>query len=240
MWPIWVTLLRYASRIPPSVGPTQSICPLLLSMGFTTLNYLQGPVLSQSCARLGTDSDHDSPLQVETVDGVIKNRIESYERAINRDEAALKRQEKQVKSEIKKMAKIGNKEAFSFSQRACTTMETANRNFCPKYKSHFYIHTNKSDKFPDEDGCAKSATAKTTQAVDKKMNPQKTLQKMQNFQQENMKMTEEMTDDTPEDIFDGSDDEEESQDTMNQVLDEIGIEISGNMAKAVSSLKLTI
>lgn len=150
----------------------------------------------------------------------------------------LERQEKQVKSEIKKMAKIDNKEAFSFSQRACTTMETANRNFCPKYKSHFYIHTNKSDKFPDEDGCAMSAIAKTTQAVDKKMNPQKTLQKMQNFQQENMKMTEEMIDDTPEDIFDGSDNEE-SQDTMNQVLDEIGIEISGNMAKAVSSLKLT-
>lgn len=123
---------------------------------------LQGPVLSQSCARLGTDSDHGSPLQVETVDGVIKNRIESYERAINRDEAALERQEKQVKSEIKKMAKIDNKEAFSFSQRACTTMETANRNFCPKYKSHFYIHTNKSDKFPDEDGCAMSAIAKTT------------------------------------------------------------------------------
>lgn len=51
-----------------------------------------------------------------------------------------------------------------------------------------------------------------------------------------MKMTEKMIDDTPEDIFDGSDNEEESQDTMNQVLDEI----SGNMAKAVSSLKLTI
>lgn len=51
-------------------------------------------------------------------------------------------------------------------------------------------------------------------------------------------MTEEMIDDTPEDIFDGSDNEE-SQDTMNQVLDEIGIEISGNMAKAVRSLKLT-
>lgn len=74
----------------------------------------------------------------------------------------LERQEKQVKSEIKEMAKIGNKAAFSFSQRACTTMETANRNFCPKYKSHFYIHTNKSDKFPDEDGCAMSAIAKTT------------------------------------------------------------------------------
>lgn len=55
-----------------------------------------------------------------------------------------------------------------------------------------------------------------------------------------MEITEEMIDDTPEDIFDGSADEEENQDTMNQVLDEIGIEISGNMAKTVSCLKLTI
>lgn len=35
--------------------------------------------------------------------------------------------------------------------------------------------------------------------------------------------------DTLDDIFDGSDDEEESQDIVNQVLDEIGIEISGKV-----------
>lgn len=35
--------------------------------------------------------------------------------------------------------------------------------------------------------------------------------------------------DTLDDIFDGSGDEEESQDIVNQVLDEIGIEISGKV-----------
>lgn len=35
--------------------------------------------------------------------------------------------------------------------------------------------------------------------------------------------------DTLDDIFDGSDEEEESQDIVNQVLDEIGIEISGKV-----------
>lgn len=50
-----------------------------------------------------------------------------------------------------------------------------------------------------------------------------------------MEMTEEMINDTLDDIFDGSDDEEESQDIVNQVLDEIGIEISGKMAKAPSA-----
>lgn len=35
--------------------------------------------------------------------------------------------------------------------------------------------------------------------------------------------------DTLDDIFDASDEEEESQDIVNQVLDEIGIEISGKV-----------
>lgn len=61
---------------------------------------------------------------------------------------------------------------------------------------------------------------------------------MQNFQKESMRMemTEEMTDDVLNDIFDSSDDEE-SQDTVNQVLDETGTEISGNMAKAQSAAR---
>ncbi|EHB07871.1 Charged multivesicular body protein 2b [Heterocephalus glaber] len=56
------------------------------------------------------------------------------------------------------------------------------------------------------------------------------------FQKENMKMemTEQMISDTLDDIFDGSDDEG-SQDIVNQVLDEIGIEISKKMAKTPSA-----
>lgn len=46
--------------------------------------------------------------------------------------------------------------------------------------------------------------------------------------------------DTLDDIFEGSGDEEESQDIVNQVLDEIGIEISGKVrnseGKHLSSL----
>lgn len=130
----------------------------------------------------------------------------------------------------------------------------------------------------------------TMQAVNKKMDPQKTLKTMQDFQKENMKMgmTEDMSkdalahahacahtytqwygllshivicvcvihkahvpvfhclhlffsspfifsschcpvNDTLDDIFDESGDEEESQDIVNQVLDEIGIEITGKV-----------
>ena len=33
-----------------------------------------------------------------------------------------------------------------------TSKETENKNFCCKFKSHFHVHTNKSDEFSDEDG----------------------------------------------------------------------------------------
>lgn len=44
--------------------------------------------------------------------------------------------------------------------------------------------------------------------------------------------------DTLDDIFDGSDDEEESQDIVNQVLDEIGIEISGKVKTAYFIMRI--
>ncbi|TRY57960.1 hypothetical protein DNTS_030951 [Danionella cerebrum] len=69
----------------------------------------------------------------------------------------------------------------------------------------------------------------TMQTVNKRMDPKKTLQTMQDFQKENLKMgmTEDMLNNTLDEIFEESGDEEESQDIVNQVLDEICIEISG-------------
>ncbi|GAA6108182.1 charged multivesicular body protein 2Ba [Tachysurus ichikawai] len=77
------------------------------------------------------------------------------------------------------------------------------------------------------------------QAVNKKMDPKKTLQTMHDFQKENLKMgmSEDMINDTLDEIFSESGDEEESQDIVNQVLDEIGIEISGKMVRAPSAGK---
>ncbi|PNJ67725.1 CHMP2B isoform 3 [Pongo abelii] len=154
-----------------------------------------------------------SLFKKKTVDDVIKEQnreLRGTQRAIIRDRAALEKQEKQLELEIKKMAKIGNKEAC-------------------KVLAKQLVHLRKQ----------KTRTFATMQAVNKKMDPQKTLQTMQNFQKENMKMemTEEMINDTLDDIFEGSDDEEESQDIVNQVLDEIGIEISGKMAKAPSAAR---
>ncbi|KAG1945403.1 SNF7 family protein [Pimephales promelas] len=80
----------------------------------------------------------------------------------------------------------------------------------------------------------------TMQTVNKRMDPKKTLQTMQDFQKENfrMGMTEDMLNDTLDEIFDESGDEEECQDIVNQMLDEIGIEISGKMVRAPSTGKI--
>merc|ERR1711936_1284879 len=82
-------------------------------------------------------------------------------------------------------------------------------------------------------------TTKKMQQMNKVMDPQKTAAMMQNFQKEAMKMdmTEEMIDDTLDDILAESGDEEEQDAIVSQVLDEIGIEISGKLSDAPSAAK---
>ncbi|XP_062831041.1 charged multivesicular body protein 2b isoform X1 [Anolis carolinensis] len=166
--------------------------------------------------------------------------LRGTQRAIVRDRAALERQEKQLELEIKKMAKTGNKEACKVLAKQLVQLR--------KQKTRTYAVSSKVTSMSTQTKLmnsqmkmagAMSTTAKTMQAVNKKMDPQKTLQTMQNFQKENMKMemTEEMINDTLDDIFNDSDEEQESQDIVNQVLDEIGIEISGKMAKAPSAAR---
>uniref|UniRef100_A0A3B5KUD0 Charged multivesicular body protein 2B n=1 Tax=Xiphophorus couchianus TaxID=32473 RepID=A0A3B5KUD0_9TELE len=154
-----------------------------------------------------------SLFKKKTVDDVIKEQskeLRSTQRQITRDRTALEKQEKQMELEIKKMAKSGNKEACKILAKQLVQLR--------KQKNRTYA---------------------TMQAVNKKMDPQKTLKTMQDFQKENMKMgmTEDMINDTLDDIFDESGDEEESQDIVNQVLDEIGIEISGKMVRAPAAGK---
>ncbi|NXY10258.1 CHM2B protein, partial [Pteruthius melanotis] len=166
--------------------------------------------------------------------------LRGTQRAISRDRAALEKQEKQLELEIKKMAKTGNKEACKvLAKQLVQLRKQKNRTYAVSSKVTSMSTQTKVMNSQMKMAGAMSATAKTMQAVNKKMDPQKTLQTMQNFQKENMKMemTEEMINDTLDDIFDASDEEEESQDIVNQVLDEIGIEISDKMAKAPSAAR---
>merc|ERR1712034_143872 len=85
-------------------------------------------------------------------------------------------------------------------------------------------------------------TAKTMGAMNKMMNPAQISKTMQEFDMANTKMgmTEEMMNDALDDILTESGDEEEQDQIVNQVLDEIGIEISGQMSAAPKAGKGTI
>ncbi|XP_060689159.1 charged multivesicular body protein 2b-like [Hemiscyllium ocellatum] len=179
----------------------------------------------------------------KTAEDIIKEQnreLRGTQRSIARDRADLEKQQKQLEMEIKKMAKAGNKDACKVLAKQLVQLQ--------KQKTRTYAVSSKVTSLSTQAKLmnsqmkmagAMATTTKTMQTVNKKMDPQKTLQTMKDFQKENMKMemTEEMMNDTLDDIFDESGDEEESQDIVNQVLDEIGIEISGKMANAPSAAK---
>ena len=74
-------------------------------------------------------------------------------------------------------------------------------------------------------------------AMNKQMNVQDIAKTMQEFEKESTKMdmADEMMGDTLDDLLGASDDEEEQDAIVNQVLDEIGIEITGKLAAAPSA-----
>ncbi|KPP73580.1 charged multivesicular body protein 2b-like [Scleropages formosus] len=182
-----------------------------------------------------------SLFKKKTVDDIIKEQnkeLRSTQRQITRDRAMLEKQEKQMELEIKKMAKTGNREACKILAKQLVQLrKQKNRTYAVSSKVTSMSTQTKVMNSQMKMAGAMSSTAKTMQAVNKKMDPQKTLQTMQEFQKENfrMEMTEELINNTLDEIFDESGDEEESQDIVNQVLDEIGIEISGKMASAPSA-----
>ena len=69
-------------------------------------------------------------------------------------------------------------------------------------------------------------------SMNKQMDPQKVMQTMKQFEMESakMEMKEEMMDDVLDDMLGGSDEEEEQDAIINQVLDEIGIEVAGKVS----------
>ena len=75
---------------------------------------------------------------------------------------------------------------------------------------------------------------KTMVTMNKIQDPMKTAKIMKDFEIQNMKMgmTDEMINETLDGVLEGSDDEFESDQIVNRVLDEIGIEISGKLVNA--------
>lgn len=164
--------------------------------------------------------------------------IRKTQRDLERDRSKLEQEEKKLEIEIKKAAKQGNKQACTVLAKQLVNLR--------KQKTKSYAVGSKVGAIGNQQKLmhsnmkmagAMGTTTKTMQQMNKVMDPQKTAKMMQEFERENAKMgmTEEMISDTLDDILTESGDEEEQDAIVNQVLDEIGIEISGKIADAPSA-----
>ncbi|XP_023934816.1 charged multivesicular body protein 2b [Bicyclus anynana] len=158
-------------------------------------------------------------------------------RDLERDKLALEREEKKLEAEIKKMAKEGNNEGCKMLAKQLVLMR--------KQKTRLYTANSKVSSIQIHNKAmganiaiagAMGTTAKTMGSMNKIMNPHQIAKDMEAFKQANLKMdmTDDMISDTLDDIMTESGDEEETEGIVNQVLDEIGIEVSGKMANAPS------
>ncbi|XP_075161924.1 charged multivesicular body protein 2b [Haematobia irritans] len=159
-------------------------------------------------------------------------------RDIERERRKLEEEEKKLEQEIKKNAAQGNKDACRIlAKQLIEIRKQKARTYAANSKITSIGYQNKNMGANIALTNAMSSTAETMSNMNKIMKPEAIAANVRNFQQANMKMemTDEMINDTLDDMLTESGDEEESNAIVNQVLDEIGIEISGKMSTIPST-----
>lgn len=160
-------------------------------------------------------------------------------RDVERDRRELEREEKRLELEIKRLAKSpANKDAVKMLAKQLvqirkqkTRTYAANSRISSVSAQQKAMHANV--KLAD----AMGTTTKTMANMNKILKPEDVAKNMRDFEMASAKlgMTEEVVNDTLDEIFDESGDEEEGDAIVNQVLDEIGIEIGAKVAGAPSA-----
>nr|CAI5845909.1 unnamed protein product [Callosobruchus analis] len=156
-------------------------------------------------------------------------------RDIERDRRQLERDEKKLELEIKKLAKEGNTEGCRLLAKQLVQLrKQKQRSYAASSKVTGIGYQNKAMGANMKLADAMGTAGKTMADMNRIMKPEQIAATVNAFSRENMKMemTDEMINDTLDDMLTESGDEEESDNIITQVLDEIGIEISGKMAGA--------
>lgn len=159
--------------------------------------------------------------------------LRKAQRDIERDRRDLERQEKQLELEIKKAAKEGNKQVCTvLAKQLVQVRKQKARTYSASSKVQAVGAQSKSMHANVKLANVMGTTAKTMGEVNKQIKPMDIARTMQEFEKETMKMgmTEETVEDTLNSILDESGDEEEQDAIVTQVLDEIGIELSGKVS----------
>ncbi|CAG9863857.1 unnamed protein product [Phyllotreta striolata] len=156
-------------------------------------------------------------------------------RDVERERRHLEREETKLEQEIKKLAKQGDKEGCKIlAKQLIALRKQKQRTYTANSKIQNIAFQNKNISANVKLADAMSVAGKTMGDMNKIMNPEQISATINAFSRENMKMemTDEMINDSLDDMLTESGDEEESDNIVSQVLDEIGIEISGKIAGA--------
>jgi len=154
-------------------------------------------------------------------------------RDVDRERTALQNQEKKLTLEIKKMAKQGQMGAARIMAKDLVRTRNQVQKF---YRLHSQLQavslrmqTLQSTQAMAE---AMRGVAKAMYSMNRQMNLPAMQRVLMEFekQTEKMELKSEMMNDTIDDVMEGDNDEQESDEIINQVLDEIGISLTSQLA----------
>merc|ERR1712226_453956 len=167
-----------------------------------------------------------------------KRSIDRSCRDLDRERGKLQQQEKKTISEIKKLAAQGQMGAVNVMAKDLVRT----RNYIQKFYKlrstlqavSLRLQTMQSNQAMAD---AMAGAAKAMKKMNKTMNMPQLQKIMMEFekQSDTMDLKEEMMEDTMDDAFGEEEDEEESEAIVNQVLDEIGISLGGELTSAPSA-----
>jgi len=169
-----------------------------------------------------------------------QRELRKTERDLQKDRYDLDRQEKQLEADIRKMAKQGNRDGcVVLAKQLVNLRKQRTRSYGMSAKVSAVGSQSKAMNSNMKMAQVMKSTTDTMTTMNKQINPMKVAKTMQEFEKANakMEMSEEMINDTLDGMLDESGDEEEQDRIVTQVLDEIGIELSGKMSAAPSAHK---
>uniref|UniRef100_A0A914UIK6 Charged multivesicular body protein 2a n=1 Tax=Plectus sambesii TaxID=2011161 RepID=A0A914UIK6_9BILA len=154
-------------------------------------------------------------------------------RELDRERGRLEMQEKKVIADIKKMAKQGQMDAVKVMAKDLVRTRRYVKKFI-MMRANIQAVSLKVQTLKSQDAMAQAmkGVTKAMQAMNKQLNLPQIQKIMMDFerQTEIMDMKEEMMGDAIDDAMGDEDDEEETEGVVNQVLDELGIQMSDQLA----------
>ncbi|TRY74522.1 hypothetical protein TCAL_09208 [Tigriopus californicus] len=165
-------------------------------------------------------------------------------RELDRERAKMEQQEKKIIADIKKMAKAGQMDAVKIMAKDLVRT----RRYVKKFmlmRANIQAVSLKIQTLKSQNSMAQAmkGVTKAMQNMNKQMKLPEIQKIMMEFekQSEMMDMKEEMMSDVIDDAMGDEDDEEESDAVVNQVLDELGLQLTDDLANmSVPSGSLTV